>query len=173
MVGTRSGIETNPTPATQEEDVPRQIEVTSMEQEEEPPSTNPDTLQTPVGRMQTPVGRLQTPVSRPDIYIAGTDSRTPRASPEQRVVALGQSPVYLGGTLGASPIHKKTPSVPTDFRPAQFAFMPQPDFQSARETMEKEDEEMVTPDKGVQGYYSARVPNFQAPMTPLDVASNS
>jgi hypothetical protein len=31
MVGTRSGIETNPAPATQEEDVPRQIEVTSME----------------------------------------------------------------------------------------------------------------------------------------------
>jgi hypothetical protein len=43
-------------------------------------------------------------------------------------------------------IHKKTPSVPTDFRPAQFAFMPQPDFQSARENMEKEDEEMVIPE---------------------------
>jgi hypothetical protein len=76
MVGTRSGIETNPAPATQEEDVPRQIEVTSMEQEGELPSTNP--------------GILQTPVGRPDIYIAGTDSRTPRTSPEQRVVALGQ-----------------------------------------------------------------------------------
>jgi hypothetical protein len=35
----------------------------------EPPSTNPDILQTPVGRLQTLVGRLQTPVGRPDIYI--------------------------------------------------------------------------------------------------------
>ena len=167
MVGTRSGIETNPAPATQEEDVPRQIEVTSMEQEEEIPSTNP------VSGLQLPISNLQTPVGRTDIYIAGTDNRTPRTLPEQRVVALGQSPIYLGGTSGVSPIHKKTPSVPTDFRPSQFAFMPQPDFQSARETMEKEDEDMVTPDKGVQGYYSSRVPNFQAPMTPLDVASTS
>lgn len=63
MVGTRSGIETNPAPATQEEDVPRQIEVTSMEQEEEIPSTNP------VSGLQLPISNLQTPVGRPDIYI--------------------------------------------------------------------------------------------------------
>ena len=61
MVGTRSGIETNPAPATQEEDVPRQIEVTSMEQEEGLPSTNP------VSGLQLPIGNLQTPVGRPDI----------------------------------------------------------------------------------------------------------
>ena len=140
MVGTRSGIETNPAPATQEEDVPRQIEVTSMEQEEGLPSTNP------VSGLQLPISNLQTPVGRTDIYIAGTDSRTPRTLPEQRVVALGQSPIYLGGTSGVSPIHKKTPSVPNNFRPSQFAFMPQPDFQSARENMEKEDEEMVIPE---------------------------
>jgi hypothetical protein len=159
MVGTRSGIETNPIPATQEEDIPRQVEVTSTEQEGEPSPTNPDVP-------------LQTLIRSPNTYIAGTDSRIPRA-PGFRIVALGQSPEDIGDTLGASPTHKKSPSVPTDFRPAKFSFLPQPYFQSARKpSMNKEDEIMEMEDKVVQGY-SARVPIFQAPKTPLDVARTS
>jgi hypothetical protein len=52
----------------------------------------------------------------PEVYIAGTDTLTKR-TPLQR-----------------------SPSVPRDFRPSQFAFLPQPDFQSGREPRQEKNE---------------------------------
>jgi len=39
--------------------------------------------------------------------------------------------VYTAGTYPAQ--LRRTPSVPTDFRPAQFSFLPQPDYRTTGE----------------------------------------
>jgi hypothetical protein len=58
----------------------------------------------------------------------------PAATPAPRTVALGQSPeVYIAGSLTPRPTYRRSPSVPRDFRPVEFAFLPQPDFQSTRD----------------------------------------
>jgi hypothetical protein len=54
---------------------------------------------------------------------------------------VAQTPmVYTAGTYAATyqrpPTIQRTPSVPSDFRPAQFAFVPVPDFNTAREPSE-------------------------------------
>jgi hypothetical protein len=59
-----------------------------------------------------------TPLSR-----VAEPNQTPRQTPE----------VYIAGTLTARPTLERSPSIPRNFRPTQFAFMPHPDFQSARE----------------------------------------
>jgi hypothetical protein len=54
--------------------------------------------------------------------------------------------VYTAGTYAATfqrpPTIQRTPSVPGNFRPAQFAFLPAPDYSTARQPSEDaEDEE--------------------------------
>jgi hypothetical protein len=96
-----------------------------------------------------PSAPAQTPSRNPEIYIAGTNSMIPRTP------------------------FQKSPSLPRDFRPSEYSFLPQPDFQSARESSQgKEVQVMVTEDKGVQNY-SSGLPIFQASMRPLDVARTS
>jgi hypothetical protein len=85
---------------------------------------------------------------------------------------------------------KRTPSVPSNFRPAQFAFLPAPDFSTARQPSEDAEEEKEdahgvppmpprtvnlgepSPDSKSaatpQGFMRSLV--FEAPMRPLDVA---
>jgi hypothetical protein len=102
-------------------------------------------------------------------------SATPATTPASRVVALGQSPeVYVAGSLLSRPTYPRSPSVPRNFRPAAFAFIPQPDFQSTRDH-QSEDEVSPQPvqDQGpVQpnNFLSSGNMIFQAPMRPLDVA---
>jgi hypothetical protein len=102
--------------------------------------------------------------------------------------------VYTAGTYAATyqrpPTIQRTPSVPGNFRPAQFAFLPAPDFSTARQPSEDAEEE----EEHVQGVPSIapRIVNlgepspdskpaatsqgfmrsmrFEAPMRPLDVA---
>jgi hypothetical protein len=102
--------------------------------------------------------------------------------------------VYTAGTYAATyqrpPTIQRTPSVPGNFRPAQFAFLPAPDFSTARQPSEDAEEE----EEDVQGVPSItpRIVNlgepspdskpaatsqgfmrsmrFEAPMRPLDVA---
>ena len=64
----------------------------------------------------------------------------------QRRTAPSQTPeVYMAGTYAAS--LPRSPSEPTNFRPAQFSFIPQPDYRTAREP----NEEGKLADEGVTG----------------------
>ena len=53
--------------------------------------------------------------------------------------------VYTAGTYAATyqrpPTIQRTPSVPDNFRPTQFAFLPAPDFSTARQPSDAEEEE--------------------------------
>ncbi len=58
--------------------------------------------------------------------------------PTQVQQGSAQTPiVYTAGTYAATyqrpPTIQRTPSVPGNFRPAQFAFLPAPDFSTARQ----------------------------------------
>ncbi len=70
---------------------------------------------------------------------------------------------------------ERSPSVPRNFRPSQFAFIPQPDFQSAREPSNNENIYQTAPEqnqnkKEPHHLLSSGHFIFQAPMRPLDVA---
>ena len=109
----------------------------------------------------------------PQVYTAGTYTST-----LQREAALQGTPRL-----------RRTPSVPNNFRPSQFAFLPAPDFSTARQPSdaeeEKEDMHGVSPmpprivnlgepspdskpAATPQGFM--RTLAFEAPMRPLDVA---
>jgi hypothetical protein len=60
----------------------------------------------------------------PQVYTAGTYTST-----LQREAALQGTPRL-----------RRTPSVPNNFRPAQFAFLPAPDFSTARQPSDAEEE---------------------------------
>jgi hypothetical protein len=105
-----------------------------------------------------------------------------------------QAPMaYTAGTYAATfqrpPTIQRTPSLPPNFRPAQFAFLPAPDFSTARQPSEDAEEEEnaqgqspiaprivnlgePSPDSKPattpQGFMKSMV--FEAPMRPLDVA---
>jgi hypothetical protein len=53
--------------------------------------------------------------------------------------------VYTAGTYAATfqrpPTIQRTQSVPANFRPAQFAFLPAPDYSTARQPSEDAEEE--------------------------------
>jgi hypothetical protein len=73
---------------------------------------------------------------------------------------------------------ERSPSVPRNFRPSEFAFVPQLDFESAREPSDpsRDDDEhkIEAPQKtGADQLLSSRDIIFQAPMRPLDVARTS
>ena len=104
-----------------------------------------------IGTTHTPVDQGAEQQATPQIYIAGSAARTIRRSP----------------------------SVPRNFRPSQFAFIQQPDFQSAREpsavAQQTEDDDqhtlMGSPNQGERRAVAGPVV-FQAPMRPLDVSRN-
>ena len=109
----------------------------------------------------------------PQVYTAGTYTST-----LQREAALQGTPRL-----------RRTPSVPNNFRPSQFAFLPAPDFSTARQPSDAEEEKEEThgvspmpprivnlgepspdskPAATPQGFM--RTLAFEAPMRPLDVA---
>ena len=107
----------------------------------------------------------------------------PLTTPTSRIGELDQTPgqapeIYIAGTLNSRPTMERSPSVPRNFRPSQFAFVPQPDFQSAREPSNNENIYQTTPEQ----HQNKKEPHhllssghfiFQAPMRPLDVARNA
>ena len=107
-----------------------------------------------------------------------------QGTPSSRIAEPNQTPrktpkVYIEGILSSRPTVERSPSVPRNFRPAQFAFMPQPDFQSAREPVDpssqdddehKSESEAPQQKKGADQLLSSGNIIFQAPMRPLDVA---
>jgi hypothetical protein len=106
-----------------------------------------------------------------------------KGTPSSRIAEPNQTPrlapeVYIAGTLSTRPTLERSPSVPRNFRPAQFAFMPQPDFQSAREPIDPshdDDEHKSISEppqykKGADQALSSGNITFQAPMRLLDVA---
>ena len=109
----------------------------------------------------------------PQVYTAGTYTST-----LQREAALQGTPRL-----------RRTPSVPNNFRPSQFAFLPAPDFSTARQPSDAEEEKEEThgvspmpprivnlgepspdskPAATPQGFMKTLA--FEAPMRPLDVA---
>jgi hypothetical protein len=95
--------------------------------------------------------------------------------------------VYTAGIYVAN--FGRSPSEPANFRPAQFSFLPQPDYRTAREPSDPGDPD----NNGGQPDMSRPIPNqpvisspqnqmkpgealmaftFEAPMRPLDVARN-
>jgi hypothetical protein len=95
-------------------------------------------------------------------------SQTPRQTPQ----------VYIAGTIPPRLTLERSPSLPRNFRPTEFAFMPQPDFESAREPSDpsKDDDEdkgEAPQNTGADQLLSSGDTIFQAPMRPLDVARTS
>jgi hypothetical protein len=127
------------------------------------------------GEVQVPAttqGEVQQ-ATTPQVYTAGTYTST-----LQREAALQGTPRL-----------RRTPSVPNNFRPSQFAFLPAPDFSTARQPSDAEEEKEDTqgvspmpprivnlgepspdskPAATPQGFM--RTLAFEAPMRPLDVA---
>jgi hypothetical protein len=127
------------------------------------------------GEVQVPAttqGEVQQ-ATTPQVYTAGTYTST-----LQREAALQGTPRL-----------RRTPSVPNNFRPAQFAFLPAPDFSTARQPSDAEEEKEDThgvspipprivnlgepspdskPAATPQGFMGTLA--FEAPMRPLDVA---
>jgi hypothetical protein len=127
------------------------------------------------GEVQVPAttqGEVQQ-ATTPQVYTAGTYTST-----LQREAALQGTPRL-----------RRTPSVPNNFRPSQFAFLPAPDFSTARQPSDAEEEKEEThgvspmpprivnlgepspdskPAATPQGFM--RTLAFEAPMRPLDVA---
>ena len=131
----------------------------------------------------------------------GIDTPAEVQVPTQVQQGVAQTPmVYTAGTYAAAyqrPLTiQRTPSVPSDFRPAQFAFLPAPDFSTARQPSEDDEEEdddaqgvppitprivnlgepspdskpSATPQEDKSGGEVMRSLVFEAPMRPLDVA---
>jgi hypothetical protein len=103
--------------------------------------------------------------------------RTPVQSPQ----------VYTAGTYVAN--FGRSPSEPANFRPAQFSFLPQPDYKTARKPSDpgvpdaNEGQHDVTrpipsqpvvssPQNQMKSGEALRTFTFEAPMRPLDVARN-
>ena len=127
------------------------------------------------GEVQVPAttqGEVQQ-ATTPQVYTAGTYTST-----LQREAALQGTPRL-----------RRTPSVPNNFRPSQFAFLPAPDFSTARQPSDAEEEKEDThgvspmpprivnlgepspdskPAATPQGFMKTLA--FEAPMRPLDVA---
>jgi hypothetical protein len=95
--------------------------------------------------------------------------------------------VYTAGTYVAD--FGRSPSVPANFRPAQFSFLPQPDYRTAREPSDPGDPDsnggqpdgshpipnqpvISSPQNQVRSVEALRAFTFEAPMRPLDVARN-
>jgi hypothetical protein len=118
----------------------------------------------------------------PDQIIVGTqgqpsDNQSPRV-PESSQTPKQTPQVYIAGTMPSRLTLERSPSLPRNFRPSEFAFMPQPDFESAREPLDpsKDDDETKAeaPQKtGADQSLSSGNVVFQAPMRPLDVARTS
>jgi hypothetical protein len=131
--------------------------------------------------LTTTQGEVPQTVTTPQVYTAGTYTST-----LQREAALQGTPRL-----------RRTPSVPSDFRPAQFAFINAPDFATSREPSEGDDmvnqgaptprivnlgepspssppSPEVRPSANLQtsmtGRQFMRTLHFGAPMRPLDVA---
>jgi hypothetical protein len=124
---------------------------------------------------------------------AGMPSTPPRGDdhvqiPDQIVVDTQGQPLEnqssriaepsIAGTIPSRLTLERSPSLPRNFRPSEFAFMPQPDFESAREPSDpsKDDEENKgeAPQKtGADQLLSSGDSIFQVPMRPLDVARTS
>ena len=110
----------------------------------------------------------------PDTPSEGIPGQIEVTAPQQETTtpvrtAPSQTPeVYMAGTYTAS--LPRSPSEPASFRPAQFSFIPQPDYRTAREPSE----EGELADKGttteVGNKTNWRNTYFEAPMRPLDVA---
>ena len=124
-----------------------------------PPSTPSENIPRDIEIASTPQETVQQPVVQtPETYIAGTYARSFRRTPG------------------------RSPSVPPGFRPAKFAFLPQPDFRTAQEPSEAE--EMAGQEQTEENHPAAannavqqqvkprtlRPIIFEAPMRPLDVA---
>jgi hypothetical protein len=95
--------------------------------------------------------------------------------------------VYTAGTYVVD--FGRSPSVPANFRPAQFSFLPQPDYRTAREPSDPEDPDnnagqpdvshpipnqpvISSPQNQMKTGEAFRAFTFEAPMRPLDVARN-
>jgi hypothetical protein len=97
------------------------------------------------------------------------------------------SQVYTAGTYVAD--FGRSPSVPANFRPSQFSFLPQADYRTAREPSDPGDPDnnggqpdeshpisnqpvISSPQNQVRPGEALRAFTFEAPMRPLDVARN-
>ncbi len=134
----------------------------------------PEEVQVPTSTQ----GEVPQAVTTPQVYTAGTYTST----------------LQREATLQGTPRLRRTPSVPSDFRPAQFAFITAPDFATAREPSEGGDmvnqgaptprivnlgepsppSPEIRPSADLQtdmaGRQLMRTLQFEAPMRPLDVA---
>jgi len=83
----------------------------------------------------------------PDQIVVDTQGQ-PLENQSSRILEPSQTPrqtpqVYIAGTIPSRLTLERLPSLPRNFRPSEFAFMPQPDFESAREPSDpsKDDDE--------------------------------
>jgi hypothetical protein len=119
---------------------------------------------------------ITTPLRQEGVEDAATP-RTPVQTPQ----------VYIAGTYVAD--FGRSPSVPANFRPAQFSFLPQPDYRTAREPSDPGDPDnnggqpdgshpipnqpvISSPQNQMKSGEALRAFTFEAPMRPLDVARN-
>jgi hypothetical protein len=118
----------------------------------------------------------------PDQIVVNTQGQ-PQENQSSRIAEPSQTPrqtpqVYIAGTIPSRLTLERSPSVPRNFRQPEFAFMPQLDFESAREPSDpsKDDNENKgeAPQKtGADQLLSSGDIIFQAPMRPLDIARTS
>jgi hypothetical protein len=135
--------------------------------------------------------------SQPGVDIPGevqvpaiTQGEVPQATtPQVYTAGTYTSTLQREAALQGTPRLRRTPSVPNNFRPSQFAFLPAPDFSTARQPSDAEEEKEEThgvspmpprivnlgepspdskPAATPQGFM--RTLAFEAPMRPLDVA---
>jgi len=117
---------------------------------------------------------------------------SPQRQEEDEEVSAPRTPVqspqvYTAGIYVAN--FGRSPSEPANFRPAQFSFLPQPDYGTAKEPSDSGDPVTVggQPDvthpipshpvvsslhKQLKSGEALRTFTFEAPMRPLDVARN-
>ena len=83
----------------------------------------------------------------PDQIVVGTQGQ-PLENQSSRIPEPSQTPrqtpqVYIAGTIPSRLTLERSPSLPRNFRPSEFAFMPQPDYESAKEPSDpsKDDDE--------------------------------
>jgi len=95
----------------------------------------------------------------PDQIIVGTQGQ-PSENQSLRVPESSQTPrqtpqVYIAGTIPSRLTLERSPSLPRNFRPSEFAFMPQPDFESAREPPDpSKDDDQIKDVRNYQGNHS-------------------
>jgi hypothetical protein len=76
--------------------------------------------------------------------------------------------------MTSRPVYGRSPSVPRSFKPAEFAFVPQPDFQSSRDHQSTSHDGSQQQEQGQSNTEPINLLSlgniiFQAPMRPLDV----